>query len=94
LQLTTEPGWFGHFTRQQATRARFSNGTVIRKVKEDPGDGTPLGTEGTVLGSIYHPTLGVGYFVEWANLPKTAVFVVGWKIERGKIDPKRAHPNE
>lgn len=84
LDLRYEPGWVGGFTRQQSPDALYGNGVRIVKAKGERGDGTPLGTGGNVLGSIYHPALGFGYFIEWDDRPRTAVFVVGWKIGPGK----------
>jgi hypothetical protein len=82
-----EPGWTGAFTRQQAPGALFANTSRIKKDKGEPGDTTPVGTEGTVLGSYYLPERGFGYFVEWDDKPRVAVFVVGWKLAKaeGKI---------
>lgn len=73
------PGWFGVFTRAHYPGA-LENGSRIKKVWEEPGDGTALGTEGTVLGSLGFPDIGVGYFVEWDNRPRVAVFVISKKI--------------
>jgi hypothetical protein len=72
-------GWTGLFTRQQAEGA-LPNKTRISKVRTEAADGHPIGTQGTVLGSISHPDVGMGYFVEWDPHPRTAVFVVSWKI--------------
>lgn len=75
--------WIGAFTREQAPNAKFANGTRIRKAKQEAGDATPLGTKGTVLGSISHPDVRNGavlYFIEWDNRPKTAVGVIEWKL--------------
>ncbi len=77
-----EPGWTGAFTRQQAPDALFTNGTRVKKAKEERGDRTPLGTKANVLGSLRVPGRGVGYFVEWDNRPRHAVFVIGWKVAR------------
>jgi hypothetical protein len=82
LCIRQESGWTGHFTRQQAPGALFANGSRVIKLKTETGDRNPAGTGATVLGSIYHPALGMGYFVEWDDKPRTAVFVVGWKIGR------------
>ncbi len=79
LQITCEPGWSGAFTRHQEPGA-IPNGSPITKVKSEAGDLTRTGTHGTVLGSLYHSTLGFGYFVEWKDKPRVAAFVVGWKI--------------
>jgi hypothetical protein len=80
LQIDHWPGYEGVFTRNQALGA-WRNGTRVAKTAEDPsGDLTPLGSHGAVLGSIYAPEVGVGYFVEWDDKPKTAVFVVAKKL--------------
>jgi hypothetical protein len=81
-----EPGWTGAFTRQQAPGALFANTTRIRKDKSERGDATPLGTEGTVLGSYYVPERGFAYFVEWDDKPRLAVLVLGWKLARAQPD--------
>lgn len=80
LGIGEHDGWTGVFTRNQYEGARFRNETRIVKAAEEPGDTTPLGTLGTVLGSVGHPDLGAGYFVEWDNRPRHAVFVVEFKI--------------
>jgi hypothetical protein len=80
LDIRHEPGWYGAFTRQQAPEALFKNEQRIKKALGEPGDGTPIGTIGTILGSLYAPELGVVYFVEWNNRPRVAVSVVAWKI--------------
>jgi hypothetical protein len=76
------PGWTGAFTRDQAQGALFLNKARIKKAKGELQDLTPLGTEGTVLGSLHVPGIGFGYFVEWDNKKRHAIFVVGWKIGR------------
>lgn len=93
--LTTEPGMLGVFTRDQAEGA-IPNGTVIRKRQSEPGDLTPDGTVGVVLGSISADGVDqtalaqipenlrdfdFGYFVEWQSNPKHAVLIIGSKIE-------------
>lgn len=81
LGITTHRGYTGAFTRQQAGKALYPNGARVAKSAEDAGgDLTPLGTVGTVLGSIYDPGQGVAYFIEWDGKPKTAVFCVEWKL--------------
>lgn len=80
MRLGIYPGWAGAHTRDQAPGA-IPNGTRVRKLKDDPGDLHPIGSEATVLGSIHHLAVGYGYFVEWDASPRTAVFVVPWKIE-------------
>ena len=73
-------GWAGQFTTHQEPGA-FPNGTRIRKRRTEPGDRSPVGATGRVLGSMGAPVVGVGYFVEWDHLPQTAVFIIASKIE-------------
>jgi hypothetical protein len=88
LGVRHEKGWVGAFTRSQAREALFANGQRIKKIKGKPGDAHKEGTEGTVLGSVYHPAIGVAYFVEWdrtrrhPNEKRYAVLVVGWRVMR------------
>lgn len=72
-------GYFGAFTRDTA-RGAWPNGTRIRKAVSEPGDSTPTGTEGTVLGSLGHPDVGLFYFVEWDNKPRIAVGTISAKL--------------
>lgn len=92
LGMRNHPGYFGAFTTRQAEGA-LPNGTRIRKSWSEPGDTTPVGTEGVVLGSLPCPNKlpdkpdlpesgGFFYFVEWDNRPKTAIGMVARKIER------------
>lgn len=75
-------GWLGGFTTRQAEGA-MPNGTRIVKAAEDaPGDLTPMGSPGTVLGSMRHPEKGIAYFIEWDDKPKVAVLAVHWKIKK------------
>lgn len=90
-----EPGWSGVFTRHQADGA-IPNGTRIVKGESEPGDSTPSGSKGTVLGSIdtipeveaeargrgVRPPDAYFYSVEWDRLPHVAVNVMDWKIAR------------
>lgn len=75
-----ESGWSGNFTREQAPGA-YPNGTRIEKTASKPGDGSPDGAKGTVLGSMSHPMVGNGYFVEWDAYPRHAVFVAGPRVK-------------
>lgn len=87
-----EPGWHGAFTRHHVPGA-MPNGTRIVKAREEGRDATPIGTGGTVLGSLdgnlvedFNPDGGrirFFYFVEWDNRPRVAVAVMDWKIEKG-----------
>jgi hypothetical protein len=72
-------GWHGQFTTQQQPGA-YPNGSRIRKKSSDPGDTAKAGSTGTVLGSLAHPDVGIGYFVEWDHLPQMAVFIMGRKL--------------
>lgn len=74
-------GWTGTFTRQQAAGA-YPNGTRVVKLLGEPEDRTPVGTHGTVLGSMHRPGYPIVYFVEWDCSPKTAIGVVAYKVER------------
>jgi hypothetical protein len=74
------PGWFGLFTRDEYPGA-LRNGTRIVKVLTLPGDAHPVGTRGVVLGSMGHPEVGLGYFVEWETKTRVAVFVEANKID-------------
>ena len=59
----------------------YLNGTVVRKVNSEVGDLNPDGARGRVIGSIGHPKVGIGYFVEWDDYQDFAVLVVAAKIE-------------
>lgn len=75
-----EPGWEGMFTRDEHPGA-LPNAIRVRKVNSEPGDAREDGKLGTILGSIGHPDVGLGYFVERDNRPKRAVFVIAKKVE-------------
>lgn len=79
--LRTEQGWVGVFTRAQDPDA-IPNGETVVKVAGEEGDTHPIGARATVLGSLSHPTIGIGYFVEWEDLPRHAVGVMAWKIAK------------
>lgn len=81
LGLHYEPGWLGIITRHEAKGA-YPNGTRVEKVDEDPGDTRPLGSLGTVLGSLRADPIGTAYFVEWDSAPRHSVLVTAWKIAR------------
>jgi hypothetical protein len=83
IDFREEPGWVGVFTRNQEL-GTWRNGTRVRKTNSEPGDATPNGTLGTVLGSISSPEVQDGavmYFIEWDNRPKVAVGCMGFKLE-------------
>lgn len=80
MNLITESGWIGAFTRESYSGA-IPNGTSVEKTNSEPGDGHPNGTRGIVLGSIGHPDLGeIGYFVEWEPSSNKAVMAIGKKL--------------
>lgn len=72
-------GYHGVFTRGSYPGA-WPPGTRVVKTRFEANDSQPVGTLGTVLGSIGHPDLGPGYFVEWDTLPGCAVLVMGTKV--------------
>lgn len=79
-----EPGWVGQFTRAQEPGA-IPNGSPVVKGESDEGDAHEAGAPGVVLGSFCHPEILDGalcYFVEWADRPRVACAVMGWKIKR------------
>lgn len=85
-------GYTGAFTRAEVLGA-YRNGTHVTKVGMDHGDKRPLGAQGVVLGSMDKGLVikgldnlhrdakhGLGYFVEWDDTPRMAVFIIAWKI--------------
>lgn len=54
---------------------------VIKSLCEE-GDFNPEGTEGMIVGNIYHPMLGEGYLVVFDGLGGLEVFAAGVKIKR------------
>jgi hypothetical protein len=74
-----EPGWVGRFTRARIKGA-LPNGTRVVKVAADPGDAHVPGALATILGSFGLPDQ-FGYFVEWDDAPKHAVFVMANKLK-------------
>jgi hypothetical protein len=76
LDIKEESGYTGAFTRQSAKQALYRNGARVVKVNGEAGDVTPTGTAGTVLGSIYVPKEGTGYFIEWDTSPRLAIFII------------------
>jgi hypothetical protein len=69
FNLRQEPRYQGVFTREQSSLASIPNNARICKNKFEKGDCHPIGAQGTVLGSIGVPDLGVLYFVEWDSSP-------------------------
>lgn len=80
MNIREHEGWIGAFTRDQARQAQLKNGQRVCKSLHELGDATPVGTGGVVLGSVFHWTVGVGYFVEWDDKPRIAVLVVAAKV--------------
>ena len=58
----------------------MKNGTRVVKVFAEPGDAHPLGALATGIGSMGHPSGGVGYFVIWDGEPGVPVFVMAKKL--------------
>lgn len=79
-ELREHTGWMGLWTDSQAPGC-YPNGTRVVKAGYWAGDGTPTGTAGTVLGSLRGGAMA-GYFVEWDNRPRMAVFVEERKVMR------------
>jgi len=73
-----EPGWAGLFVRSEIEGA-LRNGTRVVKVTFDSKDAHPPGSLATVIGSFGPPEM-FGYFVEWDDTPRVAVFVEPRKI--------------
>jgi hypothetical protein len=94
IKFCEQPDIFGAFTKQQAPEAKHKNGSRVEKAMYEKGDATPLGTKGTVLGSIYMPgkQYGAAYFVTWDNRPNYAVLVVEWKIKTIDSAPAKGVP--
>lgn len=80
MELITEPGWSGHFTRNQELGA-IRNGVRVVKQNSEPGDAHANGTLGTILGSVGNQEIGIAYFVEWDPSPKVAVGTMAKKVE-------------
>lgn len=75
------PGYLGCFVDDNYEGALLK-GTRITKHVSEPGDATPTGTLGTILGSSGHPSLPfIFYWVVWDNRPGYAVGVLDWKIK-------------
>ncbi len=86
--MVQEPGITGMFTRNQAPGA-FPNGSRVVKCDAEPTDVTPLGAQGTVIGSIAGPVLkrgverkGIMYWISWDWRPTWYIAVSDWKLEQ------------
>jgi hypothetical protein len=59
----------------------YPKGTRVMKIQGDPADANPLGTLGTVRGSICHPdTSEIGYMIDWES--GVQGFIIAEKIEQ------------
>lgn len=76
------PGYEGVFTDRDDERATIRRGERVMKRDSLPTDSHPDGSLATVLGSIYHPTKGVAYFVEWDDRPGFAVVILESRVQR------------
>jgi hypothetical protein len=65
--IRQHPGYDAPFADSQFVGAKFANGARV------VGD---FGDQGTVLGSIWIPTLGVAYFVAWERHPKQPILTI------------------
>jgi hypothetical protein len=77
----------GGYQTDHSADGAIPNGTRVRKCLMEEGDANPVGTLGTVEGSmgpVPHPLHGnmYGYFVRWDTMPYIQVFVAGKKVER------------
>lgn len=78
--IQNHPGYLTSFSKNQAEGA-WVNGSCVVKDGNDPGgDATPNGIKGEILGSL-KVAEKYGYFVEWENKPKMAIFCVEEKMK-------------
>ena len=81
LGIRLYPGFDSPFTRNEAVGA-LANGTRVVKVLEDVSrDLHPVGTVGTIMGSLHLNSLGNAYFVAWDDRPTMPTFCVAGKIK-------------
>ena len=83
-------GWRGCFTTNEAEGA-YPNGTRVVKTMVDSPNERPVGSLGTILGSIPGDvdelsSVKFFYFVEWDILPRIATGCIDAKIERKQDD--------
>lgn len=79
--IKNHPGYLTPFCNNQAEGAWENGSCVVKHGSDAGGDLTPDGIKGTILGSLKVPELGYGYFVEWENKPKMAIFCVEEKMK-------------
>jgi hypothetical protein len=80
FDIRDHAGYRTPFSRQQSPLAKYKNGARIVKTGVGKNDLHPAGMHGTVLGSIGLPEIGVGYFIEWDDMPRCAVFIAEPRI--------------
>lgn len=89
LPITTHEGYYGIFSKNEAEGA-WPNGTRVRKVNSQDGDGHLDGSLGTILGSYKntHKTepkfedVAYLYWVEWDDMPKVPIGTISTKLEK------------
>jgi hypothetical protein len=79
LNIRLHRGYEGMFTRGQYPGA-MRNGSRVEKIQSKPEDSHPDGAQATVLGSFGHPQVGVAYFVEFDDWPKSAAMVTADRL--------------
>lgn len=83
MSIGPHPGWQGVFTTWEYPGA-MPNGTRVEKCGWEKNDSHELGAKATVLGSIGHQDIGIAYFVEFDDHPRTAVLIVAAKVRAEK----------
>lgn len=75
----------GAFIEGEAEGA-IPNGRRVRKARSEPGDGTPIGTKGTILSSVRDDSVSPWpfYFIEWDSRTGAPVGTIGWKVEEAE----------
>lgn len=92
-RLVNYPGWIGPHTREEAEGA-LRNGTRVRKLGWRPREGHQDGALATVLGSVIAPWgPGYGYFVEWDDQPREAVFIASDRLTQDKCSEPHYDPS-
>lgn len=84
---TPRVGWKGCFTTNEAQGA-YPNGTRVVKSMVDSPDERPIGSLGTVLGSIpglEEENVKFFYFIEWDILPRVAIGCMDCKVRKEEI---------
>lgn len=61
-------------------RCSIPIGSSVKKILSEPNDTHPIGTEGKVTGSIYHPEIGSAYLVLFEGTPGET-FIIEKKIQ-------------